>query len=57
MREGDREVIGLRYFLDLGEAEMAAALDVAPGTVKSRLARAMGRLRTVLEERGVTLDV
>lgn len=57
MREGDREVIGLRYFLDLGEAEMAAALDVAPGTVKSRLARAMGRLRTVLEERGVSLDV
>jgi RNA polymerase sigma-70 factor, ECF subfamily len=57
MREGDREVIGLRYFLDLGEAEMAEALDVAPGTVKSRLARAMGRLRTVLEKRGVTLDV
>jgi RNA polymerase sigma-70 factor (ECF subfamily) len=57
MTETDREVIGLRYFLDLGEAEMAVALDVAPGTVKSRLARAMGRLRTLLEERGVTLDV
>ena len=57
MREADREVIGLRYFLDLGEAEMAGALGVAPGTVKSRLARAMGRLREVLEERGVTLDV
>lgn len=57
LKEGDREVIGLRYFLDLGEAEMAAALDVAPGTVKSRLARALGRLRVVLEERGVALDV
>lgn len=57
LRESDREVIGLRYFLDLGEAEMAGALGVAPGTVKSRLARALGRLRQVLEERGVALDV
>jgi RNA polymerase sigma factor (sigma-70 family) len=57
LREADRQVVGLRYFLDLGEAEMAAALGVAPGTVKSRLARALGRLRVVLEERGVTLDV
>ena len=57
MSDVDREVIGLRYFLDLGEAEMAGALDVPAGTVKSRLARAMARLRAVLEERGVTLDV
>ena len=57
LRESDREVIGMRYFLDLGEAEMAGALGVAPGTVKSRLARALARLRQVLEERGVALDV
>ena len=57
LRESDREVIGLRYFLDLGEAEMAGVLGVAPGTVKSRLARALGRLREVLEDRGVVLDV
>ena len=57
LRESDREVIGLRYFLDLGEAEMAGVLGVASGTVKSRLNRAMGRLRAELEERGVTLDV
>jgi RNA polymerase sigma-70 factor (ECF subfamily) len=38
-------VIALRYFLDLSEAEMADILDVAPGTVKSRLSRALGRLR------------
>jgi len=57
LRESDREVIGMRYFLDLGEAEMAGALGVAPGTVKSRLARALARLRHVLEERGVALDV
>jgi RNA polymerase sigma-70 factor (ECF subfamily) len=49
LREDDRLVIGLRYFLDLGEAETAAALGVPRGTVKSRLSRALGRLRTTLE--------
>ena len=50
--EADREVIGMRYFLELGEAETAAALGVAVGTVKSRLSRALGRLRTVMEADG-----
>jgi RNA polymerase sigma-70 factor (ECF subfamily) len=45
----DQEVIYLRFFLELPEAEMAAALDVAPGTVKSRLHRALKRLRAVVE--------
>ncbi len=45
----DQEVIYLRFFLELPEAEMAAALNVAPGTVKSRLHRALGRLRHVVE--------
>jgi RNA polymerase sigma-70 factor (ECF subfamily) len=48
LAEDDRLVISLRYFLDLGEAEMAAALGVPRGTVKSRLSRALGRLRTTL---------
>ncbi len=47
--EADREVIGMRYFLELGEAETATALGVAVGTVKSRLSRALGRLRAVME--------
>ena len=46
----DRLVIGYRYFMDLSEAEMAAALGVARGTVKSRLSRALARLRVALPE-------
>jgi RNA polymerase sigma-70 factor (ECF subfamily) len=38
-------VIAYRYLLDLSEAETADALGVRPGTVKSRLSRALGRLR------------
>jgi RNA polymerase sigma factor (sigma-70 family) len=48
----DRRVIALRWFAELSEAEMAIALDCAPGTVKSRLARAMDRLRHELGEAG-----
>lgn len=48
MREQDRLVIGCRYFLELSEAETAAVLGLRRGTVKSRLARALGRLRNVL---------
>ena len=45
LRPDDRLVIGLRWFVELDEADMAAALDVPRGTVKSRLSRAMPRLR------------
>jgi len=44
-----REVITLRFLLDLSEAECAAALACRPGTVKSRLSRALERLRLELE--------
>ncbi len=50
LREEDRLVIGCRYFLGLSEAETAAALDCARGTVKSRLSRALDRLRKVMRE-------
>ena len=50
--ERDRLVIAYRYFYDLSEADMAEALSVRPGTVKSRLARAMGRLRAELATGG-----
>ena len=48
----DRLVIGCRYFLELSEAETATALDVPRGTVKSRLSRALGRLRSVIDAGG-----
>jgi RNA polymerase sigma factor (sigma-70 family) len=51
MREKDRLVIACRYFLDLSEAEMADVLGVRRGTVKSRLSRALGRLRSAMGDR------
>lgn len=48
LSEDDRLIISYRYFLDLSEAEMADALGVARGTVKSRLSRALARLREVM---------
>lgn len=45
----DQEVIYLRYFLELPVSEAAQAMNVEAGTVKSRLSRALGRLRDVIE--------
>jgi RNA polymerase sigma-70 factor (ECF subfamily) len=45
----DRDVLACRYFLELSEAETAAALGVRRGTVKSRTARALHRLREEVE--------
>ncbi len=42
----DRLILTYRWYEQLSEAEMAEALDCPPGTVKSRLSRAMQRLRT-----------
>lgn len=52
LREEERLVVACRYFLELSEAETAAALDLPPGTVKSRLSRALERLRTTMEAAG-----
>jgi RNA polymerase sigma factor (sigma-70 family) len=46
-----REVVVLRHLLDLSEAECAAVLGVRRGTVKSRLSRALAKLREDLGER------
>jgi RNA polymerase sigma-70 factor (sigma-E family) len=45
-----RVVVVLRFYLDWSEAQIAEELGIAPGTVKSRCARALDRLRTELAE-------
>src|SRR5262245_64446181 len=46
--ERERLVVTHRYLLELSEAETARALGVRRGTVKSRLSRGLGRLRTAM---------
>jgi RNA polymerase sigma-70 factor (ECF subfamily) len=50
LSEEDRLVITSRYFLELSGEETADALGIPEGTVKSRLSRALGRLRVRFEE-------
>lgn len=50
LSRSDQEVIYLRYFLGLGVEETAQTLGIAAGTVKSRLARALERLRPLVQE-------
>lgn len=44
-----RTVVVARYVLDWSEADVAQALDIPPGTVKSRASRALDRLAELLE--------
>ncbi len=50
LSDEDRLVITSRYLLELSGEETAAVLGIPEGTVKSRLSRALARLRTALEE-------
>ena len=47
---GQRAVVVLRYYLDWSERQIAEALNIAPGTVKSRLSRAQDRLADLVED-------
>jgi RNA polymerase sigma-70 factor (sigma-E family) len=44
-----REVLVLRYYVDLAEADIADALGISRGAVKSHASRGMAALRTALE--------
>jgi RNA polymerase sigma-70 factor (sigma-E family) len=45
-----REVLVLRYYLNLSEAEIAATLGISTGTVKSTAARGLAALARLLKE-------
>ncbi len=47
-----REVVVLRYYADLSEAQIAAAMGITRGAVKSHTSRAMTALRSVMERDG-----
>ncbi|HEX5289387.1 MAG TPA: sigma factor-like helix-turn-helix DNA-binding protein, partial [Streptosporangiaceae bacterium] len=44
-----REALVLRYYGDMSEAQIAGAMGISKGAVKSHTARAMIALRSVLE--------
>ncbi len=48
--ERQREAIVLRYYADLSEAQIATAMGISRGAVKSHTARGMSSLRAALEE-------
>ena len=54
MPERDRLVLTCRYFLDLSEAETAQLLAWPRGSVKSRLSRALAKLRRALPDQLAT---
>ena len=45
-----REVLVLRYYIDLSEAQIAEAMGISTGAVKSHASRGMGALRQRLEQ-------
>ena len=50
LRPDDQRLLVLRYFLELSEAELAQTFEVAAGTVKSRLHRALAKLRDAIRQ-------
>ena len=47
LTDRERRIVVLRHYFDLSEAEVAAELGIARGTVKSTLSRALVKLRVV----------
>lgn len=45
-----REVVRLRFYADASDSEIAAALGISQGTVKSRLHHALEKLRRMKEK-------
>ncbi len=49
LKPDEQTLITLRYFLELPENEVAQALNIPLGTVKSRLHRTLAKLRAVIQ--------
>ncbi len=54
LSQAHRQVIVRAYYQDWSVAQIAEELDLAPGTVKSRMHHGMKALRVALQERGVS---
>lgn len=50
LSDKQREVLILRYYSDLSEADIADALEISRGAVKTHAHRGLARLRTLLDE-------
>jgi RNA polymerase sigma-70 factor (sigma-E family) len=48
--ERQREVLALRYYLDLSEADIAETLGISRGSVKSHASRGVAALRSLMED-------
>jgi RNA polymerase sigma-70 factor (ECF subfamily) len=48
--EGHREVVRLRFYAQADETDIAAALGISQGTVKSRMHHALEKLRSMTEK-------
>ena len=48
--ERQREVLALRYYLDLSEADIAGTLGISRGAVKSHASRGVAALRSLMED-------
>lgn len=46
----DQQIVYLRYFLELPVAETADVLQIAEGTVKSRMNRALKKLQNIIQD-------
>ena len=51
LTDRERQIVVLRHYFDLSEAEVAAELGVSCGTVKSTLSRTLTKLRVAASDR------
>ncbi len=49
LNANDREIVGLRYGSELDNAAIAAVMGIGESGVRTRLWRALGRLRTIMD--------